>query len=242
MSVSTAWILHLHSEHTNPIFHVLSSIYSPPISNRNPLFFSFQPTLLATIGWLATLTEDGCNYAIIEGAMVTEMTTNPDMPFLEVGFNRYREASLNDDGTWAIDYYQLCKYYNEDIVNIDGVWKFSKLVSFLALVLAGAAVLLIWFSSCFIFSRNTWKWIGCELLTATVLKLLSYSWLATSMCRSNTCSISYGAKADIVACVLWFISGVLVLLRYPNPKLANTPTSTNATTSEPSALEIPDIT
>eukprot|EP00984_Skeletonema_dohrnii_P030101 scaffold21263_cov122-Skeletonema_dohrnii-CCMP3373.AAC.2 len=97
------------------------------------LLLSGMPTLLATIGWLATLTEDGCNYAIIEGAIVTEMTTNPDMPFLEVGLNRYREASLNDDGTWAIDYYQLCKYYNEDIVNIDGVWKFSKVMSFLAL-------------------------------------------------------------------------------------------------------------
>ena len=154
----------------------------------------------------------------------------------------YREASLNDNDTWEIDYNQLCKYYNEDIVNIDGVWKFSKIMSFLALVFAGAAVLLIWFSSCFTFSPNTWKWVGCELLTATIFKLLSYSWLATSMCRYNSCSISYGARADIVACVTWFISGVLVLLRYPSPKTANTPTNTNATPSEPSALEIPNIT
>ena len=162
------------------------------------------------------------------------------MPFLEVGLNRYREASLKDDDTWEIDYNQLCKYYNEDIVNIDGVWKFSKMMSFLALVFAGAAVLLIWFSLCFIFSPNTWKWVGCELLTATVFKLLSYSWLATSMCRNNSCSISYGAKADIVACVTWFIAGVLVLLRYPRPKQpANPSTNTNA---EPDAVEMPNIT
>eukprot|EP00986_Skeletonema_menzelii_P004418 scaffold1485_cov147-Skeletonema_menzelii.AAC.5 len=102
-------------------------------------FYTFLPTLLATLGWFATLTEDGCNYAILEGAMVTEITTNPDLPFLEVGLNRYREASLKDDDTWEIDYNQLCKYYNEDIVNIDGVWKFSKMMSFLALVFAGAA-------------------------------------------------------------------------------------------------------
>mmetsp|Transcript_11643 Transcript_11643/g.16681 ORF Transcript_11643/g.16681 Transcript_11643/m.16681 type:complete len:228 (+) Transcript_11643:118-801(+) len=211
--------------------------------------YTCMPTLLATVGWLATLTEDGCNYAIVEGAIVTEVTTNPSMPFLEVGMNQYREASLNDNDTWEIDYNQLCKYYNEDVVNIDGVWKFSKIMSFLALVFAGAAVLLIWFSSCFIFSPNTWKWVGCELLTATVFKLLSYSWLATSMCRDNSCSISYGAKADIVACVTWFISGVLVLLRYPMPKAANNnastaneSTNTDATPSEPSAIEMPDIT
>ena len=175
--------------------------------------------------------------------MVTEITTNPDLPFLEVGLNRYREASLKDDDNWEIDYNQLCKYYNEDIVNIDGVWKFSKMMSFLALVFAGAAVLLIWFSMCFIFSPNTWKWVGWELLTATVFKSLSYSWLATSMCRNNSCSISYGAKADIVACVTWFIAGVLVLLRYPSPKQpANPSPNTNATSSEPSTVEMPNIT
>lgn len=206
------------------------------------------------MGWLATLTEDGCSYAIVEGAIVTEVTSNPDIPFLEVGMNHYREASLNDNDTWEIDFNQLCKHYNEDIVNIDGVWKFSKMMSFLSLVFAGAAVLLIWFSSCFTFSPNTWKWVGCELLTATIFKILSYSWLATSMCRNNTCTISYGAKADIVACVTWFISGVLVLLRYPRPKTANNdantantntanePTNTDSTPSEPSAIEMPDIT
>jgi hypothetical protein len=173
--------------------------------------------------------------------MVTEITTNPDMPFFEVGFSRYREASLIND-TWAIDYSQLCKDYNEDIVNVDGIWIFSKMMSFLALVFGGAAVLLIWFSSCFTFSKNTWKWVGCELLTATVFKVLSYSWFATSMCNSNNgqdkCSISYGAKADIVACVMWFISGVLILLRYPNPK-PGPPSSTTTTTS---AVEMPNIT
>ena len=177
--------------------------------------------------------------------MVTEMTTNPDMPFLQVGINRYREASLIDE-TWDIDYNQLCKDYNEGIVNIDGVWTFSKIMSFLGLIFGGAAVLLIWFSTCFIFSRKTWKIIGGELLTATVFKLLSFSWLATSMCSGNNgqdkCSISYGAKADILACVLWFISGILVLLRYPKPKPANPPSSTIATPSEPPTVEMPDIT
>ncbi|KAL7445401.1 hypothetical protein ACHAXM_009799 [Skeletonema potamos] len=217
-----------------------NDLYPFPFANRKPLIFS-QPTILATIGWLATLTEDGCNYAMLEGPMVTEITTNPDMPFLEVGLSRYREASLIDD-TWTIDYNQLCKDYNTDIVNVDGVWIFSKMTSFLALVLAGAAVLLIWFSSCFVFNKNTWKWVGGELLMATVFKLLSYTWLATSICNSNNgqdkCSISYGAKADIVACVMWFTSGVLVLLRYPNPK----PDTYSSAVTTTSAVEMPDIT
>lgn len=166
------------------------------------------------------------------------------MPFLQVGINSYREASYNDE-TWTLDYSQLCQNYNEDIVNIDSVWIFAKTMSFLSQVFAGAAVLLIWFSSCFTFSRNTWKLIGCELLTATIFKLLSYSWFATSMCINdgqNNCSMSYGTKADIVACSLWFIAGILVLLRYPPPKSANSSPSTTATSPESPALEMPDMT
>ena len=172
--------------------------------------------------------------------MVTEVTTNPDIPFLQVGINSYREPTFYED-SWTIDYKNLCMEYNVDIIKIDGVWMFSKVMSFLSLVFAGAAVLMIWFSVCFIFSQSTWKWIVCELLSATVLKVLSYSWFATSMCGDNNCSLSYGAKADILACLMWFISGILVLLRYPNPKYSSPPIATHTTPSE-ATTEMPDIT
>jgi hypothetical protein len=188
--------------------------------------------------------------------MVTDITSNPDMPFVEVGLTYYREPSLTDEDTWAIDYNQVCKNYNVDIVDIDGVWVFTKITSFLSLVFGGAGVLLIWFSTCFIFSKKTWRWVGCELLTATLFKLLSFSWLATRMCTTNgnNCSINYGVRADIVACVMWFVSGVFVLLRYPNPKGVDTPVSNPSSSfwvanpeSNPSSnpatseVEMPDI-
>jgi hypothetical protein len=59
------------------------------------------------------------------------------VPYLEVGFNQYREPSQGDDGEWYINYNSGCNDYNTDVVNIDGVWAFAKIVGFLSLVLGG---------------------------------------------------------------------------------------------------------
>jgi hypothetical protein len=242
MSVFTAWFFLLHREHINIYRDIILRCPSAHFLTHHYVSLCFiQPIVLATIGWLAILTPDGCNFARVEGPIVADITTNPEMPFLEVGLARYREAFLIND-TWTIDYNNQCKDYNVDIVTIGGVWRFSRITAFLALVFGGAGVLLIWFSSCFIFSKKAWKWVGCELLTATLFQLLTFSWLANGMCSGNNgedkCSISYGAKAAIVTCVVWFVAGICVLFRYPSPKLLSNQT-TSATSS---SVEMPVIT
>lgn len=143
--------------------------------------------------------------------------TDPSVPFLEVGFNQYRKPTKGDDGEWYISYTTGCEDYNTDAINIDGVWRFAKITGFLSLVLGGAGALFLWFSSCFRYSKTTWRWSGYELAFATIMQLLTYSWFGTNMCQGDgdRCALAYGSKADILTLILWFISAVLIFAKLP---------------------------
>eukprot|EP00585_Thalassiosira_rotula_P007861 CAMPEP_0196156304 /NCGR_PEP_ID=MMETSP0910-20130528/42129_1 /TAXON_ID=49265 /ORGANISM="Thalassiosira rotula, Strain GSO102" /LENGTH=214 /DNA_ID=CAMNT_0041420719 /DNA_START=70 /DNA_END=714 /DNA_ORIENTATION=- len=177
------------------------------------------------MAWFACLSKDGCDYARVTGPIVADITNNPKTPFIDAGFNHYREPLYNAvTGEWGFDFTLPCQEYNTDIVNIDGVWGFARFASFLSLVFGGGGALFIWFSMCFTFRKNTWRWAGYELLSATILLVLSYTWFATEMCHGNwesgqdKCSMHYGARADILACILWAVSSVLIFCKYPTEK------------------------
>lgn len=130
-----------------------------------------------------------------------------------------------ETGEWFIDSRIKCEQYNTDIVNIDGVWTFAKITAFLALVLGGGGAMFIWFSSCFVFKKNVWQWAGYELLIATILQALTFSWFATSLCHGNDgqdkCTLQYGSQADILACSMWAVSALLIFVKYPSEKNRN---------------------
>jgi hypothetical protein len=142
------------------------------------------------------------------------------VPYLEFGISAYREPLLikGDDGKseWVVDYTGACLEYPSEW-ELDASWKASTAFSFLALVVGGGGTLFVWCSTCFVFSRGTWKWTGYELLFAAMCQAIAFVWFNTSICRANTCSMFWGSKADIMASSFWFISAVLVLCRYPVP-------------------------
>lgn len=199
--------------------------------------FAAFPTIFALMAWLACLSKNGCDYARLTGPIVADITNNPEIPFIDVGFNRYREPIIQDS-EWIMDPNLVeCEEFNTDIVNIDGVWTFARITSFLSLMLGGSGALFISFSTCFLFKKETWRWAGYEILLAVGLLVLTFSWFATGLCHGNdgqdSCTMSYGAQVDIVACVLWTIAMLIILCFYPAERVDKRRESHPAVPSEP---------
>ena len=114
---------------------------------------------LSTVAWCASLYQDGCNYSIVRGDIVTQLASSNKVPYLEFGIGAYREPILLE-GQWKVDYGTTCSSYPFEI---DGAWKASKAFYFLALVIGGGGTVFLWCSTCFVFSRGTW--MGRECLT-----------------------------------------------------------------------------
>jgi hypothetical protein len=127
----------------------------------------------------------------------------------------FREPTLKSDGDWSIDNSTPCLEYSIDSVNKGTTWYFAYCTAFLGLVLGGGGAMFILFSSCVVFEKNVWRWAGSELLVATIFQSLTYTWFATSLCKSNECRMEYGARADLVATILWLTSALCIFCRYP---------------------------
>jgi hypothetical protein len=184
---------------------------------------------LATIGWLCSLFQGSCDYAIVEGPIVQQLDptfTSRQIPFLQFGLTQFQEPKLILGGDaaaspTAANYtiawgYGRCQEYPEEQL-VDTAWSAARAFAFLALVLGGGSTVFMWCSTCFVFSKVTWKWTGYGLLLATVCQSFVYVWFSTQLCSWNTCTLSYGAKADMGAAILWCIAGWMILARYPVP-------------------------
>ena len=194
-------------------------------------WYSIVVATLATIGWVFSLIQGSCNYAIVAGPIVQQLDptfTSQQIPFLQFGLTEFQEPQLEvvdngvADGTeiqgnYTINWrYGECQAYPEEQL-VDTAWSAARAFAFLALVLGGGSTLFVWCSTCFVFSKVTWKWTGYGLLLATICQGLVYIWFSTQLCSWNTCTLSYGAKADMVAAILWGIAGWMILVRYPLP-------------------------
>ena len=182
-------------------------------------WFSLLPTLLTMFGWFAALFQDGCDYVKVTGPIVQEIATQPNAPYLEAGRNAYREPYYNaKSDSWKTEYVGQCLIYPEDQVDMDTYWTVSKGLDFASIVLGGTGTLFLWFSACCVFSRGTWRLAGCQVLLACLFQAASFLWFRTSLCEENTCELFWGSKADIGACVLWFLAAMLIFCHYPVPK------------------------
>lgn len=194
-------------------------------------WYSVAIATLATAAWLASLFQGSCNYALVKGPIVQQLDPTfsaVQLPFLQFGLTEFQEPKLEtiDDAaataTAATGNYTIawwtgeCQEYPEEQL-VDTAWTAARTFSFLALVLGGGSTFFLWCSTCFVFSKVTWRWTGYGLLLATICNSLTFVWFATQLCDWNTCTLSYGAKSDIVAVVLWGISGWMIISKYPSP-------------------------
>lgn len=189
--------------------------------------YTLIPATLSTMGWIASLAQDGCDYSRLTGPTVDDLTAGGTVvvvggiPWLEVGFNAYRAPQYwPQDNEWKVDYSSRCIAYDPDVVAMDIFWKLGKAFEFFSLVLGGGGALFLWFSGCFVFSPATWRWAGHEVFAAATFQSMAFIWFATSMCRQegNACSLFFGSKADIAAAAFWLTSALAIYLRYPLPQ------------------------
>ncbi|KAL7542303.1 hypothetical protein ACHAXR_011663 [Thalassiosira sp. AJA248-18] len=199
--------------------------------------YAVLPALMATMAWFACLSKDGCDYARVTGPIVADITNNPEIPFIDAGFRHYREPKYQNS-EWVVNSTFPCEPYNTDIVSIDGVWSFANITSFLSLVFGGGGAIFIWFASFHVFTKETWRWAGYELLVAIALQALTYSWFATGICDENTCSMHYGARADILACVLWAVAMLFIFCHYPKEKHRRSTDASNSIEQTPPEVEM----
>ncbi|EEC47786.1 predicted protein [Phaeodactylum tricornutum CCAP 1055/1] len=201
--------------------------------------YSLIPTVLTSMAWLASIFQDNCGFARLSGDIVADMTSSTEVPWLEVGFTAFREPRHNmQTNQWEVVYTGTCLPY-PDVVEIDLIWKTSKAFAFLALVLGGGGTFFLWFSTCCVFSRGTWRWAGYEVLFASFFQALAYIWFRTAMCTSNQCDMSNGSNADIVATLLWFMAAVVIFARYPKPA---EPIENDGVMMDPDSVALPSMT
>lgn len=183
-------------------------------------YLGLLPTILVTMGWGASVFQDGCNYARIselEGVTVSET-----VPYLQVGYTAYREPHY-DGQTYRDVYRGSCLQYPIDLER-DIFWQSSKLLAFGALVLGGGATIFLWFSTCCLFSKGTWRLVAMQVFLASIVQSLVFLWFLNSHC--GHCRLSGGSVADIVAASLWMFSALLMFCHYPKPRYATRPSAT----------------
>ena len=106
---------------------------------------------------------------------------------------------------------------------MDESWNTARTFAFIGLVLGGAGASFLFFSTCFVFSKVTWRWTGYALLLASLCQIISLcSWFNSQVCSWNTCKLSRGSKSDIASVLLWTISGLMCVLYYPDTTTTTT--------------------
>jgi hypothetical protein len=182
--------------------------------------YALIPTVLTTLAWVASIFQDGCDYALVTGPIVQIISDHGDeVPWVEVGYSGYRTPTYTAvNGTFVVTYAADCLNYNLDRVQFDPAWNAGKAFAFLALVLGGGGTLFLWFSVCCVFSKATWRFAGYEVLLAAVFQAMAFLWFLNPMCQNkNTCALSWGSKADIAACALWGLAAAAIMCHYPVP-------------------------
>ena len=182
-------------------------------------WYSIVPTVLTTSGWILGLFQDGCDFVRVQGEIVEQIASQPNAPYLEAGRNAYREPRYNaKTDSWHVEYIGQCLVYPKEEVEIDMWWNVAKGFDFASLVLGGTCSLFLWFSSCCVFSRGTWRLAGFQVLLACFFQSASFLWFRTELCQANDCSLFWGSKSDIAACTVWFLAAVMIFCHYPIPK------------------------
>jgi hypothetical protein len=185
--------------------------------------YSLFVATICTMAWIASLFQDGCDFAKVSGPIVAELTTAGEIPppWLEFGIGAFRSPSsdsIEGQDTWYSDFEEECQLFEEESENfMDTAWTTARTFAFLALVIGGGGTVFLWASTFFVFSRGTWRWTGYLIMIGSLCNSMTFLWFLTSVCGWNTCTIFWGAKADMVASSLWFLGGLLIICKYPLP-------------------------
>ena len=182
--------------------------------------------MLSTMAFWATVVQDGCDYARLRGANVESITSSDILPFLEVGLSRYRSPMYySDENEWNLVFTDIC----HDYPNKDWLQELARWLVFASAIIGGSLALFLWCSTCFSFSIRTWRFCAFEAFLAAMLRSGSFLFLLSPVCSDSesTCTLSFGAKMDVVAIGLWVVTTLVMGVHYAEPQLRRVQTSSN---------------
>ena len=146
-----------------------------------------------------------------------------------------------EDNTWRVVYSDRCSPYEFKSVLEDTSWVAGQWLSFLSVVIGGAATLFLWTSTCLVLRPNMWTAVGVAVAAACLLETCSLVWFYTRLCHTTTtnlfdfeagrevegnalddnstkCTLFFGSKCSITAITLWAAATLWIFVRgYPNP-------------------------
>jgi len=220
---------------SGPIVDQLDPSYTSynPITSLQFGFDSYREVLpslsKSSTSWSSTQQQQDYTYnddykSVAEGGSETTIYQQQDT---ETGTTINTNTNTNTSSVvadillpnWSRNRTLGCTEYPSEVVLgiMDSSWNTARTFAFLGLVLGGAGTSFLFCSLCFVFSKVTWRWTGYELLLASLCQIVSLcTWFTTQLCAWNTCQLSRGSKSDIAAVVLWTISGLMVVLNYPD--------------------------
>jgi hypothetical protein len=198
------------------------------------------PITLVTLGWIASLTHDGCDYARLTGPAVEILTGTSSIPFIDIGMTAFRVPQFYPaSNTWRVAYSSECRPYSHLDIIADKAWVASEWLNFSSIVIGGTVMMFLWSGTCLTLRKNYWKCIGVGALLACLLQICSFVFFSTRLCHTTTktfldfeagreielsatgtssCSLFFASKCSIASICLWLAAGLLILLgEYPTP-------------------------
>lgn len=169
--------------------------------------------------WTA-LVQDGCDYAKLRGGNVELIARSDVLPFLEVGVSQYRAPLYYPtENEWKMVFTEKCQDYPAD--QPDMFRTIARWLQFSSMVLGGGFTMFLWFSTCFTFSKRTWRFCAFEALMAAMFRGGSFLFLFGKTCTGNatSCELSFGSRMDIIGIVMWVITSLVMFGHYAEPRL-----------------------
>ena len=144
--------------------------------------------------------------------------------------------TVNDGEDLVIEVNQECRDYDEGY-DINGMWKFARACSVIAPLLGGILGIPLFFSAFFYYlSEGSYRSLAfVYIFVITTLQGCTFLIFRTSLCKdgvapilnriaellgrqgvySSSCEWDGGSSANVVATVLWFLTGAFMLSYYP---------------------------
>lgn len=177
------------------------------------------------MAWIASLSQDGCDYAKLIGNGALELT-NRNIPWIEVGFNSYRIPKYYGDNQWQVYYVDECITLPSQVDNIewtsDPYWQFGSVMSVISTIVGGGGCLFLWIVAVgLVVTKSTWRWVGFKCMIASFCSTLSFLWFLNQRCshEGSECHLLYGSKANIASLFLYAASSLSIIAKYPEPKV-----------------------
>lgn len=198
------------------------------------------PITLMTLGWVASLTHDGCDYARLTGPGVEILTGSASVPYIDIGMSAYRIPQFYPaTNSWRVAYSSDCVPYTHFEIIADKAWIASEWLHFSSVVVGGTVMMFLWSGTCLTLRPSYWRFIGVGALVASFLQMCSFVFFSTRLCHTTTksfldfesgreieltdvgtssCSLFFASKCSIASMCLYFAASLVILLNdYPTP-------------------------